>query len=351
MKLTHEQTVALYHLVNDVTKKGKLEVTLGGYAGSGKTSVIKYLSKFLPKFAVCAFTGKATMVLRSKGLHADTIHSLIYTPEKQDDGTVEFVLKPFIDYEGFIIDESSMISEEIYVDMISFGIPIIWVGDHGQLEPVGTDFNLMKDPMYKLEKIHRNSGEIAKFAQWLREGRNSIAFEGDGSQVEFTSFQDITPEQYLNADQIICAYNKTRVKVNETVRKYLGYKDIVEIGEKIICLQNNKEIGLYNGLQGYVKELYYNEDGRHYLDLDTETENIFDIHYDRFQFGQEKSTFEWYEGMPNPFDYAYCITAHKAQGSEANKVIVIEQRCKNWEHSRWAYTAASRAKEKLLWAL
>tara|TARA_Y100000034_G_scaffold35064_2_gene43036 strand:+ start:21624 stop:22682 length:1059 start_codon:yes stop_codon:yes gene_type:complete len=350
MDLTKDQSVALYHLVDGIREQKKLHQTLGGYAGTGKTSLVKYLKKFFPTFAVCAFTGKAANVLRRRGISASTIHSLIYTPQKRNDGTVEFILKPILECDGIIVDEASMVSEELYYDLAAFNLPIIWIGDHGQLEPVGTDFNLMRTPMYKLEKIHRNAGEIAQFAEWLRKGKPAAAFNGDSSQVQFATYWDVKAQQYAEADQIICAYNKTRVRTNETVRKHLGYEDIVEIGEKIICLQNNNNLCLFNGMQGYVQDTKKIQN-RYELDLITEDDEFSNIRYDRFQFGQEKSVSDWYEDMPNPFDYAYCITCHKAQGDEWGYVIVIEQKCKNWEHRRWAYTAASRAKEKLLWIL
>jgi ATP-dependent exoDNAse (exonuclease V) alpha subunit len=103
-------------------------------------------------------------------------------------------------------------------------------------------------------------------------------------------------------------------------------------------------------MQGHVSDLNKTQN-RHFLDLITDDDEFSQIRYDRFQFGQEKSVTEWYEDMPNPFDYAYCITCHKAQGDEWDYVMVIEERCKHWNHWRWAYTAASRAKHRLYWAL
>ena len=56
---------------------------------------------------------------------------------------------------------------------------------------------------------------------------------------------------------------------------------------------------------------------------------------------------------PFEFAYAYGITCHKAQGSEWGKVLVIEERFPfdKEEHARWAYTAATRASDKLVWVL
>ena len=52
--------------------------------------------------------------------------------------------------------------------------------------------------------------------------------------------------------------------------------------------------------------------------------------------------------LPKQFDYGYCITCHKAQGSEYNKVLVFEEYLRGSDHARWLYTAATRAKEKLV---
>ena len=65
------------------------------------------------------------------------------------------------------------------------------------------------------------------------------------------------------------------------------------------------------------------------------------------QFNQEKKA-DWQQGCL-PFDYCYAVTCHKAQGDEWDRVVVIEQRCDRWDHARWAYTAASRARKSLIW--
>jgi ATP-dependent exoDNAse (exonuclease V) alpha subunit len=79
--------------------------------------------------------------------------------------------------------------------------------------------------------------------------------------------------------------------------------------------------------------------------------SVNDVWYDESCFGQESYKFKYGTDSPNPFDYAYCITAHKSQGDEFEKTLVLEQKCRNWEHKRWAYTAASRSKVKLIWKI
>ena len=353
MKLTKQQTSVLYSLVQGV-KNGEEEQTLGGYAGTGKTTLIKYLCNFFPKYAVAAYTGKAANVLRKKDIQASTIHSRIYIPEIEYGVLIGFELAPKEDLgcEGFIIDEASMVSHDIYGDLKSYGLPIIYVGDHGQLEPVGSDFNLMADPMYRLEEIHRNANDIAKFAEFLRKGRNSFHFRGtEEDRVSFISQKRISDDDLMSVDQIICAYNATRVDLNKRVRAALGHTETVQVGDRVMCLKNNKQLNLFNGMQGVVKRLYEGQNGRSVMDFEFDNTVFCGIWYDKRWFNVEKPEFD-YNGneYPNPFDFCNAITCHKAQGDEWETGLVIEQKCKNWDHKRWAYTGASRFKSLLKWA-
>ena len=322
--------------------------TLGGYAGTGKTTVIKTLANELEKYAICAFTGKAANVLQKKGMYATTIHSLIYKRFEDDYGNPQWELKEpaLLECRGFLVDEASMVSQDLYQDLLSFDRPIVFVGDHGQLEPVGSTVNIMADPMYRLEKIHRNAGEIAWFAEHIRNGKPATEFKAE-SKVVFIEPKNITDDLLKNSSQMICAFNRTRVGRNERVRELLGRRKIVEAGEQIMCLKNSREFGLFNGMQGEVIRAHYSNGPK--LDFVSNHVRYQNIPYDPDQFGQEKSQTQYQANGPIPFDYGYCITAHKAQGDEWDDVTVFEERCQHWDHKRWAYTAASRAKEKLVW--
>ena len=349
MQLSDKQKQALYQIFSAV-KNGTKEVTLGGYAGTGKTTLINYLTKFYPTFGVCAYTGKAANVLRKKGIHsASTIHSRIYKPTF-DNGVVYFDLNQDHGCDGFIVDEASMVSEEIYLDLKSFDKSIVFVGDHGQLEPIDSNFNLMTRPDFRLEEIHRNAGCIAKFAQHVRNGLAARGFQDEGLDIEFVS--RISDEMLCEVSQVICAYNKTRCSINSQIRNALGYSGILNVGERVMCLRNNRMQGLFNGMQGTVVALYKGPRGRKLMDFEFDGFIYTGIAYEEDQFGQEKYKIKHGGGdSPNPFDYAYCVTCHKAQGDEWDDVLVIEQKCPKWSHRRWAYTAASRARTKLRWKL
>ncbi len=349
--LTAEQQAVVYDLVLDVKKRGYQFRTMGGAPGVGKSYVISYLIDLLKEYAVCAYTGKAAEVLRRRGVPATTIHSLIYTPFTEPDGSVTFQLAESLGCEGVIVDEASMVNKEIYEDLMSFGVPVIFVGDHGQLEPIGSSFNLMKNPDYKLEKIHRNAGTIARFCLWIRLGRDPLDFpikENQDNKIRFIKHWELTPELMARVDQNICAFNKTRVSINNKVREYLGYKEVIEIGEKVMCLRNNRKLGVFNGMQGTVLA-YYKKKKRHFIDFDSYGMTYHGIRIDPKQFGQEKTMTEYDKDGPMPFDYVYGITAHKAQGDQFDRILVINQNCDLWDNVRWGNTAASRAKELVYW--
>ena len=353
MKLTEEQKNVIHGVLDNI-KSGKQIIKVSGFAGTGKSTIVYNLYHALPNSAVCAFTGKAADVLRKKHIPATTIHSLIYKPimedgkpKKDKHGNPIFAKTETLEADQIIVDEASMISRDLYEDLVSFNRPIIFVGDHGQLEPVGADINLMQYPDFILEQIHRNAGEIAHFCSWIRQGYKPAAFARyirEGKVLFINKFQ-VEP-YYTKADQIICAFNKTRMEVNYKTRFALGFTDFKkpQKNDRVMCLKNNSRIGLFNGMQGVITYLYKNN--RFIFKTEDKT---FDIIYDPSQFGRESYDISGGKDDPDPFDWCFAITLHKAQGSEWPIVLVKEQKSRNWDHSRWAYTAASRAKDLLIW--
>lgn len=353
--LSQEQTDAVNILFNEI--KSKQVQTLGGYAGTGKTTVIKYLfqkfndHKIRP--VICAYTGKAVNVLRNKFLESQTLHSLLYTPEYDHNGDIcGWILvsnyKINSCYDVIIVDEASMVDRSIYNDLVNTDLPIIFVGDHGQLEPISNsdNFNLMRTPDVKLETIHRNSGEIAHFAEFVRKGNLPSRFPSS-NRVQLVRSHAVQANHYSDYDQVICVYNKSRIKINNIVREFrkisLSY---IAIGEKIICLKNNHFSGLFNGMQGVVTKVHKNNK----ISFTSNGILYSKINYDPDQFGKEKSEFKREKSNNiNLFDYGYAITCHKAQGDEWDDIIVYEEKNDFCDPLRWRYTAASRAKNSLIW--
>lgn len=365
MTLSDEQTKAIDSILNWFNDpKQEMEFKLGGYAGTGKTTVIKSIIEKVKKTEVCAFTGKAVSVLRKKGcLDALTIHSLIYTPVQGKNGVIEFVLKDSLPSTDLIIvDEASMISESLYEDLISFQIPILWVGDPGQLEPVGDDVALMKEPDIILKEIHRQ-GEgsgILSYATHCREKKTPSRYASNTDNLDVSLNRILGYRKPIDVDQIICGFNKTRVNLNSQMRRDKGFnKSLLNIGEKLICLKNNSKVGIFNGMQFTLLEWKQKTSLIAWVRVKDDLDNIISFHTFVPQFGHQ-STIESYivnkEARISDYkdlsllDYSYCITAHKSQGSEWESVCVIEELWPGkWDSARWRYTAITRASKKLLY--
>lgn len=349
IQLTEEQNNVMNSLKNKI-KTEQIQI-LAGPAGSGKSTCLSYLIQDFPNYAVCAYTGKAANVLRRKGIaDANTIHSTIYQLEENEKGKLRFRLKPRhkLGVQGFFIDEASMVSEDIFKDLLSYNLPLVFIGDHAQLEPIGNGFNIMKKPDYILEKIHRNASTIAKFANHIRQGNTPDSFPSFDETVILCNKKDLKAQEGAEYDQVICGYNKTRNDWNSRIRRVKGFAKTLNKNEKLICLKNNRDLGVFNGMQGTVAKIF--TDGRILFDNGEEILKLF-INYD--QLGADKLLNEAHDDIETAYcDYGYCITCHKAQGDEWNSVCVIEEkpfRADGWDQKRWAYTAASRAKNKLLW--
>ena len=353
VEYTDEQIAVIKNILTDI--KTKKVVSLGGYAGTGKTTIIQELLKKLPNYKVCAFTGKATNILRRKKIYeAETIHSTIYNVEVNENDNINYNLKKprSLNASGFIIDESSMISEELFNDLSSFKKPIIFVGDHGQLPPIGnTKFNIMSSPDYKLETIHRNAGIIAHFADHLRQGKSAFDFKCYNDDVKIMKKQDAILSDLISVEQIICAYNKTRIFLNNKIRSYLKLSDHPSIEDKIIVLKNNRTHGVFNGQQGIIKNIIHNGKNSS-VDLQFDGWLAKKLRFAPETFNLEKipqDLLDYYKNDAIMMDYAYAITCHKAQGDQFESIAVFEEPSSLWEQNRWNYTAASRAESKILW--
>lgn len=351
LDLSPEQEGVLYEICRwrESNPYGDRQIlSLGGYAGTGKTTLIAHLIAKWDDIAVGALCGKAAHVLRTKGVDAKTLHSMIYLPFENAEGKVCYRKRNYLpDVRTIIADEASMIDEFLLEDLKSFDLPILAVGDHGQLEPVGKSPNLMKEPHLRLETIHRQAKDnpIIRLATAFREGRHTPHWTDPKGRLTLTSsrhFWDLVRPGV----QIICGFNKTRHAVNQNVRKQLGHTDMIQPGERLICLKNNKRLGVFNGQQFEVTGIL--GETRRYIEVEVETDDLqqMALRCLKRQFGVEVLT----DYKPKDVvlcDYAYAITAHKAQGSEYGDVLVYEEVARSWDARRWRYTAATRAKDRL----
>jgi exodeoxyribonuclease-5 len=341
-------------------------MTLGGYAGTGKTTVIRYLlmqmvsllHKKLGRPGVIAPTGKAADVLRRKGIfEAQTFHSAIYQPVDVLDG-VAYIKKPELPFSWLICDEASMVTTDMYVDALSFHVPILWVGDMGQLEPVGENPQIMADPMIRLEQIHRQAegSDIIRLSKWVREGRDPRQFiptlraPGTPPQVVIGTSRDFD-NSLIYADHVMCGFNRTRIGTNRWFRNYHKRGPDPEAGDKVICLQNNKYAGVFNGMMGKIVEVRRKQEPLIFCDVEDESGNVLsNVSMWLEQFNNEQNCWAKFRNkLITYWDYAGVVTVHKSQGSEYAKVLVKEELHPDWAAARWRYTAVTRASSQLVY--
>lgn len=367
-------------------------LTVGGYAGTGKTRLAGKLAYDLISADVTvAFatpTGKAAQVLK-RSMQASgvldapvsTIHGLIYIPE--DDPKTGRIIgwkrRQRLDVDLIIIDEASMVSEQMLTDLQRFGCPILAIGDHGQLPPVGEEAYLMRDPDLRLEKIHRQAkgNPIIRLSTLIRngcpdEGLKKFIEDIDDERLIWTRARDAGKDFGKPPGMLITYTNRTRTNLNREIRHdVFGYDDEVDPqpGEVVICLKNKRlDEGqnsrlIANGARGVVKtcESGSKDCYKMTIEFDEPVGVVEDLYVSKWQFLREK-TFRGFDEVPNEhtswwsvgalFDFGYALTCHKAQGSQADDVAVFVEwalgHMEDDERRRWMYTAVTRAAEKVM---
>lgn len=371
MQFSPQQDEAL-KAVSKWLKDGRQPVfRLFGYAGTGKTTLARHFAENVDGDVLfAAFTGKAAQVLRSRGAtNARTIHSLIYRPrgeeEVEDEETGKTSIAPMFSINRqsplakaalIVIDECSMVDEQLGKDLMSFGTPILVLGDPGQLPPVsGGGFFTEQEPDYLLTEIHRQARDnpIITLAMQVREGRELMY--GDYGTAKVISKNEVTQDLVLGADQVLVGTNKTRRRYNKRLRELKGFNvDFPQAGDKLVCLRNDQVKGLLNGSLWQVMTSS-RETVKPGINLLIKPEDD-DMNRGAAKIKLLKAAFEDIETeIPwatrkryDEFDFGYALTVHKAQGSQWNDVVLFDE---SWAfrdtRERWLYTAVTRAAETL----
>lgn len=378
--------------------------SLFGYAGTGKTTLAKHLAEGAGHVLFGAYTGKAASVMRKRGCRfAQTIHQMIYLPackshmtlhelqerlmelahelrsEGADQETIDntplvqrirqqikieeerlkkpaFTLNldsPVQEADLVVIDECSMVDEKMGTDLLSFGTPVLVLGDPAQLPPVkGGGFFTNRKPDVMLTEIHRQATDNpiidlatrVRKGDSLREGQygDSLVMRGKPS-----------PDLVTSADQILVGMNKTRRRCNHRMRSLLGYDSglLPAKGDRLVCLRNDHEVGLLNGTI-WVVDAVTAVDGYDRIALtitEPEEGTAIDVEAHTHYFeGREDDLPFWEVRDAQCFDFGYALTTHKAQGSQWPSVFVFNEGYVFQSHAkRWLYTAITRASEKV----
>jgi len=332
---------------------------LFGFAGTGKTTLTKHLAEHVDgdvKFA--AFTGKAASVMRGKGCNgASTIHSLIYRARESGEEIPSFDLweeAPASKAALIIIDECSMVDAELGRDLLSFGVPLLVLGDPAQLPPIqGGGFFTEAEPDVMLTEVHRQAQDdpIIRLSMDIRAGE--YLEPGRYGESEVVMKHNLDPQRVLEADQVLVGRNATRRSYNSRIRMRRGLDDpMPAAGDKLVCLRNNRKKGLFNGGLWSVKERGGRKTGimtmRLLPDDETATRGVkVSVRPECFTGGIEQ--IDWARRKPyDEFDYGYVLTVHKAQGSQWDDVVLFDESFAfSDSRERWLYTGVTRAAKKL----
>lgn len=342
---------------------------LAGYAGTGKSTVANFaINELREKCGIDtvptgAFTGKAASVLRKKGVHnATTIHSMIYSVrEDKETGKPVFalnVLGPAADADMIVLDEVSMVDQELADDVLSFGKKLLVMGDPGQLPPVrGQGAFTAKKPDLFLTEIHRQAAEspIIRLATMARKGeRIPVGDYGDdvvSKRLTKASSNDV----YAADTKPICGIHRVRWTITAQMRQRLNYHGSrPRPGETLMCRRNSRAEGIYNGQEGLLRtitELEPNGPFRIRADMEDMTAPIDDVIVHPWLFDQHVTGKSERPRIPkwmHEFDFGYVLTCHAAQGSEWPHVTIVDDSGSfRDEAPRWLYTAITRASEGL----
>jgi exodeoxyribonuclease-5 len=336
---------------------------LFGYAGTGKTTLARHLAQGVDgKVLFAAFTGKAACVMRSKGCQgASTIHRLIYKPQEnnQENPTFELWNKaPASNAKLIIIDECSMVDAELARDLMSFGVPLLVLGDPAQLPPIqGGGFFTEAEPDAMLTEVHRQAQDnpIVRLSMDIRAGKPLA--QGTYGDTQVVPRTELDPKRVIGADQVLVGRNVTRRAYNARLRERRGFADPLPVaGDKLVCLRNNRRKGLFNGGLWVVKERP--KPRRKILRMRLlPDENLGeDLRGEMVKVSVRPECFtgqieelEWLQRKPfDEFDFGYVLTVHKAQGSQWDDVVLFdESRAFTENRERWLYTGVTRAAKRL----
>lgn len=372
-----------------------------GGPGTGKTTIIKSIIEIYKqkgyKIVLCAPTGRAAKrMTETTGEEASTLHRLLEIGKVDE----ESLFKKDNDYQGapidgdiIIVDEVSMVDMFIMsylLDCIYLGTKLILVGDSDQLPSVGPGSVLHdliaseKISTVHLDKIFRQAAKskIIVNAHRVNNGKNFIGKEDpeleEDSKQDFFFIKENNQEKVL--EQVLSLCNGRLKKFGDydffesiqvltpTKKGLLGTKEmnkalqqtlnpprdgeaekasmgaIFRIGDRVMQIKNNYDMywekrnkedfetgnGVFNGETGTI------------TNIDEREKSI------RVKFDDEKVC--WYPfNELEQLEHSYCITIHKAQGSEFDVVIMIAPQAAPMLLTRnLLYTGITRAKKLLI---
>ena len=299
--------------------------------------------------------------MRNKGCRgASTIHRLIYKPQEKSEENPTFELwnkAPATHAKLIIIDECSMVDAELARDLLSFGVPLLVLGDPAQLPPIqGGGFFTDAEPDAMLTEVHRQAQDnpIVRLSMDIRAGKPLAP--GQYGETQVVTRAELDPKRVIGADQVLVGRNVTRRAYNMRLRERRGFAGELPVaGDKLVCLRNSRSKGLFNGSLWVVKEAP--KARRKILRMRIEPDEELGqrmIEATKVSVRPECFTgrieeLDWRERKAfEEFDFGYVLTVHKAQGSQWDDVVLFDESGAFQEHrGRWLYTGVTRAAKRL----
>ena len=395
MFLSEKQKQAIRE-IND----NNVTIITGG-PGTGKTTIIKTILEIYKrkkyKTILCAPTGRAAKrMTETTGEEASTLHRLLEIGKVDEESLFkkdnEYKGAP-IDADIIIVDEVSMVDMFVMsylLDCIYLGTKLILVGDCDQLPSVGPG-SVLKDLISSekivtvhLDKIFRQAAKSKIIVNAHRVNNGKTFIEKDSPELEEDSKEDFffikENNQEKILEQVLSLCNGRLRKFGDydffeniqvltpTKKGMLGTKElnkalqnelnphrenepekssmgaVFRIGDRVMQIKNNYDMywerriddsievgnGIFNGEIGTITNINEKE------------KNI------RIKFDDDKVC--WYEfNELEQIEHSYCITIHKAQGSEFDVVImIIPQTAPMLLTRNLLYTGLTRAKKLLI---
>ena len=270
-----------------LSQKENPTYVLRGYAGTGKTSLVKTLVRTLPaigmRYVLMAPTGRAAKVLSNyTGQNASTIHRKIYQAMTYPDGSIRIArAENKYKHTLFIVDEASMIGEQkefgsssLLDDLLSYVFSgedcrLLLIGDTAQLPPVESnespalncDYLKSQFPItaatYELTEVKRQALEsgILYNATDIRELLSQNLYEyalpifhlqgfDDIQKIEPETFEEMLHNAFANISDneavIVCKSNKRANMFNQAIRgRILNIEGEIATGDKLMVVKNN----------------------------------------------------------------------------------------------------------------
>ncbi|WP_285294488.1 ATP-dependent DNA helicase [Aureimonas altamirensis] len=364
---------------------------LGGFAGTGKTTLARYIAdEFVGSVGFAAPTNKAASVLRSKGCEgAQTIHSLLYTPQN---GHAKWVMETYeqlremeaelirapnpIKKKAFetlnaiyqknngprfggketeqefpnliIVDEASMIDVKMGTDLLNKteGARILLLGDPAQLPPVNGPARFTK-PDFLLTEIHRQErgNPILELATMARLGQElRIGTYGDSRVLAHPDEAAV-----FASDMALCYTNRSRHQLNEVSRRHFGLKDTFAVGEVMFGREANRTCGVEKGDTYKIVDFRFQNDKWHVatINLSSEKSIVLKLAPTNIEsIGDDKAKVKLPFVLLPCLAYGHAITVHSSQGSQWDDVYLNSHYTRD-DREKWLYTAITRAARKI----